>query len=1317
VGKVYLYMNIRVKIVFPVIFLAIVVIPILAVMPAGQTMNLPPSRVTDVKSLLEVFNNNGFKIADAQEPGTQVLSNGAGQVYKPFLLVAYKPALSLVKDYAKIKYYIPLPNNVVLAYVVVSREGLVKLAGVPGVLSIMPSPSLEELFSDEARLQAMSREDKTPTQATSGGGYSTFSSLDILGVKKEWSTYGFKGKGVIVGVVDTGIDFTNPELGLDAVARDPSGTPLLVVNDEHIALTPITVVRDANGYLNTSGAIVPVFSTLYSGTYGYPYIYAVRVTVNWTAPPVSKSGVYKFGFLEWFFADSLTGYYVRVRIPTLLVDADTPGVYNAVMFDLSTAFYSLSVTMRSLENSTLGTILWAPPSPAWLDYSFNDEQLFKLGVNDVVGRDFNGDGIIDFGVGAIAGAYIDSYGLANYTYSYPTFSFGQPGEYPGLDPKGNYVAVLTDWHGHGTSVATIIAARGRLNYTGYGGVYKLYGVAPEAKLSAGTGFYFGDLIPVEYWLGGWDWVYDPTYQALFPVPSGVRRADLISNSWGYINLAKWGHQGPGMDYLSAVFNQIVAVNLLVNHNVTLVFAAGNYGPGYTTISAPGADLLIIEVAASTNFEYFQLYGYPPGRSGNIIPFSSRGPNALGYPKPDVAAVGAYEWAGVRTINGRGYGVIGYNEGAGGGLTLFGGTSEATPFTSGVLALGVQAYLAKYGWIPSPVDLKVLVKSSTNDLKYPVLEQGSGQVDAFKLVSTIMTNGFTAYLTQPIASAFAENYANVYGSYTSTIASMLADTALYAVVPAGSSANFTINVNGQGIVSARAVWYQMVREVTVYDGVYYFTTSLFTLPRIYFSDGDYVEFYIQFKNLSYTPPYYSQIPSSSGYMIRADVFDYYAGSLYRLTTDAKIATEDRLPVGNVSLNVKGDLVLRLRPNPSAPAPTPVAVRIVARVYKEAPTPFISLNLPYLFTYINGTGTITGRITIPPLQQPGVYEAKILLYTPGKTIVIPATILVPVVLDNFNALRLGFYKSFLTYDSYTPVGLADPVYGRYTESLDWRLIPVYVSDPRVAGFLVQARWSSGPATSLELLAQPPGGPFLSTGDLNLFSAYKLTASIGYVYNPNPSDQLNGLLRVYVPVKWSTLYAYATVLTHYTITATPSSYSETILPIQYAYPGALTGLYRLLVAYNSYSGSLTYDPVTLDITVVRAYQVKTPVSGGLSVTAYFTALSPSAPLLSASAYAVTDGSIAGGSLVSIPLGVRVFQNGSRSTVLAGQGYYLGLVSNGMLYTASYSVSSPSYVETVLVLPNVAWHATGLYYYNTTSNSLVVFSISYSAVVTTGL
>ncbi|WP_440060155.1 S8 family serine peptidase [Thermogladius sp. 4427co] len=1312
-------MNIRISSLLPLLFLVVIILSSFATLAVGYSLNLPPSKVSNLNDLLGVFNDSSQgKIVDAFEQGVQVLNTPQASIYKPFLLVAYKQALMLAREYAKIKYYIPLPNGIVVAHIVTDREGLVKIAGLPGVLNIMPSPSLEELFSGEEKLKLTAGEEKPPlpAQATGTGGYSTFSSLDILGVKKEWSTYGFKGKGVIVGVVDTGIDFTTPELGLDAVARDASGTPLIVVNDEHIALTPITVVRDSNGYLNTSGAIVPVFSTLLSGTYGTPIVYTVRVTVNWTAPPVSKSGIYKFGFLEWFFADSLTGYYVRVRIPTLLVDADTPGVYNAVMFDLSTAFYSLSVTMRSLENSTLGRILWAAPNPAWLDYSFNDEQLFKLGVNDVIGRDFNGDGIIDFGVGAIAGAYIDSYGLANYTYSYPYIYLGQPGEYPGLDPNGKYIAVLTDWHGHGTSVATVIAARGRLNYTGYGGTYKLFGVAPEAKLSAGTGFFFGDLIPVEYWLGGWDWVYDPTYQALYPVPSGIRRADIISNSWGYINLAKWGHQGPGMDYLSAVFDQIIAVNLLINHNVTIVFAAGNYGPGYTTISSPGADLLIIEVAATTNFEYFQMYGFPPGYNSDIIPFSSRGPNALGYPKPDVAAVGAWEWAGVRTIDGRGYGAVGYNEGAGGGLTLFGGTSEATPFTSGVLALGVQAFMAKYGYIPSPVDLKVLVKSSANDVKYPALEQGSGQVNAFNLVSTIMSGGFTAYLTQPIANAFIENYANVYGDYTSVIAGMLADTALYAVVPPGSSYNFTINVNGRGFVSARAVWYQLIREVTVYDGVYRFTTSLFTLPRLYFADGDYVEFYIQFKNLTYTPPYYGQLPSSSGYMIRADVFDYYGGKLYRLTTDAKVATEDRLPVGNVSMKVRGDMVIRLRPNPSAPAPTPVAVRIVARVYKEIPAPFVSFNMPYLFTYINGTGTISGRITIPSMQQPGVYDVKILVYTPSKTIVIPATIIVPLVLDDKGFARLSFYRSFLSYDSYTPVGLADPVYGRYTESLDWRLVPVYVTDLRVAGFLLQASWSSGPATSLEVLVQPPGGAFLPSGDLNLFSAYKLTASIGYVYNPNPNDQLAGVLRLYVPVKWPSLYAYATVYTHYRITVSPSSYSEIILAMGYAYPGFQPGLYRLLIAFNSYSGSLLYDPVKLDITVVRAYQVKTQTASGLSVTAYFSAPSITLPLLGAKAYSVTDGSVVGASLSTIVLGTRVFQNGSSTVILAGQGYYLGSSSNGIMYTVAYTVQSPTYVETVLTLPNVTWHSTGLYYYNTTSNSLVVFSIAYNAVVSTG-
>ncbi|MEZ0393569.1 MAG: S8 family serine peptidase [Desulfurococcaceae archaeon] len=1283
----------------------------LSIVPPSASTSTAPGPCSNVDELLSAFDAAQPGVADASLPGMNVVGAPTPEPRAGFLLVVDRIAAASLSREFKLKYYVPLPSGVGVAYALLTKEELKSLACAPGVRAVMPSPPLSELI-EPARPPDQELAGAAPVETQQATlGYRTFSSLDVLGVRQAWASYGVMGNGTIVGIVDTGVDFTTPELGPDAIARDSSGTPLLVVNDEHLALTPITVVRDSNGYLNTSGAVVPVFSTLYSGIYGYPYVYTVRVTVNYTAPPVSLSGIYKFGFLEWFFYDSLTGYLVRVLVPTLLVDPFVPGLYNAAMFDLSTAFYTLSITMRSLENRTLGRIYWVAPNPSWLDYSFNDEQLFVWGSNDVVGRDFDGDGIIDFGLGAIAGTYIDSYGLANYTWTGSMLIPGTPGQYPGLDPNGNYIAIFTDWHGHGTSVATIIAARGRLNYTGYGdGVYKLYGVAPGAKLSAGTGFFFGDLIPVEYWLGGWDWVYDPSIGALVPVPSGIRRADVISNSWAYINLAKWGHQGPGVDVLSATFDQIIAVNLLIGHNVTIVFAAGNYGPGYTTISSPGADMLIIEVAASTNFEYFRIYGYPPGYASDIIPFSSRGPNAAGYPKPDVAAVGAFEWAGVRTIEGRGRGATWYNEGAGGGLTLFGGTSEATPFTSGVLALAVQAYRAKYGVTPSPIELKVLLKSTAGDLGYPSFEQGSGLINAYRLVTNVLAGGFRAYLEDPVRSAFLAYYSNVYGEFTGMIASYLADTALYAVVAPGTSAKFAIKVEGYGPVMARAVAYAATSEIVVYNGTYAFGTSLFTLSRQYFYDASYLEIYILFQNLSYRYPYFGRMPPSDLYMIRADLFDYYNGKLYRITTDARTSTEAVLAVGNPG-KLRGDLVIRLRPNPAGVPPTPVSVAIVARIYKAVPFAYVSL--PTTATFVNGTATIVGTISVPSIAKPGIYDFKIHVFTPRGTIVIPCSLLVPVVLDSTYYAKQGVYRSMLSYDSYTPLGLASPGTYRYTEASDWRLVPVLVTDPTVSGFVMYARWNSGVSTSLDVLVQPPGGSLLPTGDLNYFASYKLTASLGYVYNPSIPDQLAGMLRLFVPVKWPLPLSNIVVNTHYSVSIGATGVSESVLQLYTTRVKFLPGLYMVMLSYSSFSGSMMYDTVTLEFAVVRAYQTVSTSATGFTVTATFVAAVMARPILGSLVYTYTDGSYQ--TAGSLPIYVRVFPNGTSITYSITAGY-IGRCTTDWMYTVTYSVTGATYVETLLQLPGSFWHASGLYYYNATGGNLVIVSIAYPGLATAG-
>ncbi|MCS7128876.1 MAG: S8 family serine peptidase [Desulfurococcaceae archaeon] len=1303
----------------------------IAVNSSSYRAPIDPLEKISLELLNEYYSVDEAKVisADSVGWGDSLAVNVGFNACKPVLIAASSNAIGLIKStVAKLKYYIPLPNGVTVAYAMASRDQVLELAKNPYVYSILPSPRIDELLGlSNDRLKAMALGEERAFEASqSGSGLGLFSGLKLQGVVDAWREYNVSGRGVVVGVVDTGIDYSNPELGLESLARDLNGLPMTIVMDEHLALTKNIAVRNATGYLNTSGAVVVYFSTMYSGYYGVLGLYATNITIDWYVGNLtSLSRVYKFGLFEWFFQDGLTGYYVRVLVPTVLVDTTTPGVYDAVVFDLSTAFYLLSTTMRSLEIGVLGRAYWRAPDPLWLDYSFADEPVFKFGGRELVGRDFDGDGILDFSLGVISGYYFDSYGLAKSIVRYPFVYLSEPGVYVGLDPRGEYVALFTDYHGHGTSVATVIGARGNLNYTTpyYGGtVYKLYGVAPRVKIAGGTGFWFGDLIPPEYWLAGWNWVYDPELEALYPVPAGVRRADVVSNSWAYINLAKWAHQAQGMDYMSAVFGQIVAVNMLIGHNATLVFAAGNYGPGYTTISAPGADLLIIEVAASTLFEYFQVYApsYVPGYADDIVPFSSRGPNALGYPKPDVAAIGAWEMAGVRTINGRGYGVRGYNEGFGPGLTLFGGTSESTPFTSGMLALAIEACLSKYGYIPSPVELKVLAKSSADDLGYPGLQQGSGRMNAYKLVKAVIDGGFKAYVLEGVQSAFIENYLNLYGWFAYYIASMLVDTAYYAVIPPGGSSEFTLVVEGRGNVSLSTTSYTAVRELTLFSGVYRYATMFLRVPKWLISDADYVEVYVAYQNVSYSAPYYRMNPPSNEYMIRVDVFDYYGDKYYRLNTEARTSTVAMITVGSVRDRIKGDLVVRLRPSPYITAATPpVLARVVVRTYRETPSTIIQFTPRTLS--INGSAVVRGVVNVPRGFAPGVYEYKVKVATPSGVIVLPVTLVVPAVIDGTSKVLLGATRSRAPYDSYTPLGLADPVNSPRTEAIDWRIVPFIVTEGDVSGVLMAITWSSGAATSPDVLVVPPGGAFLPTGLDQSFAAYKLAARVGFVYNPSSVDQMRGVLRLYAPVKWSIPLRYTEVLYFYTASPTPTSMPETVYPMPVFKTYALPGLYRVMIAYNSYSGLSLFDSYGLSLVPIKASQeVVANGDGSYSIKASF--IAPSyGPLLGSSIYVFSDGyiDVPSGTFSEAVLGVYRLSRGpvlTQVNVLTYPGFFLkiGVGYNKVDVAYNVVVYDAAEIETSLVLREYVWHASGYYYYNSTIAGLVISEYLYPAVVT---
>ncbi len=1290
--------------------------------------------------LLESYNteiDKKIKIASiggSSPKGMLTLYEGS----KPVIVIGYRDSIEWIKEHSRrVRYVTKLSDNMVMAYVQATVDDVKEIAMHSGVVKILPSPPLHEIIDVERKkIELLGKEDGFGVRSGSGG---LLGGVKLLGAPDVWSDYNVTGEGVVVGVVDTGLDFSNPELGLETMARDENGIPLTIVMDEHFVFTNVIAVRDNEGYLNTSGAVYLVYDTLYSSIFGAPVIWYDYFPVDYYIGNItSASGVYKFGVARVWFVDWVTMYYIAIDVPVVLVDTESPGVYDTAIFDLSTAFYELSILMIQLEQQVLGEIYWREPDPSWYDYSFADEPIVKWG-SEIIARDFDNDSIADFALGSLSGYYLDSFGLANstivYEYGVPSEIIpGTPGVYIGLDPGGDYLAIYTDWYGHGTEVATCIAARGRLNYPLYSEEgEKLYGVAPSSKLASGTGFLVGDLVPPEMWLAGYEFYYDPSLEALIPYPAGIHRSDIISNSWAYVRVAKWAHQFPGVDYFSLLFDEIVMVNMLIGNNVTIVFAAGNEGPGYSSLSTPGTGFFLIEVGGSTLFEYYQIYGYQPGYADDIIPFSSRGPTGLGYPRPDVVNIGGFEWAGTRTIEGRGYGAW---------LDLFGGTSQATPLTSGSLALAIQAFRLKYNYTPSPIELKVLVKSGAKDIGYPGLAQGSGRVDAYSMVKAIMEDGFKAYIPEGIRRAFIENYLRIYGEPdTYLLANLLVDTAYYTVLTPGSMENFSLVVEGYGDVEFEATEYVRVYDYTLFDGVYDFTTQWFVVPKHLLQGIDHIEVVVAYQNTSLPYPYFTVLPYSEGYMIRVDAFDWidYSGDgvidpateIYRLNTEARISTEALLPIGDVQDRVSGQLVVRLRPNTefNYTGVPPVKAKIVIRAYKEVESDLVILPES---VFVNGSTVVTGIVSIPEDIVPGVIDVKIKVKTPDKDIIIPSSILVPLVLDGKSTIFLGARKTKRINDPFTPLGLGDTVYGDRPEALDWRMIPVLVTEPEIAGVAMIARWRSGYHTSLAVLTLPPGGVYRhSWGGPHVFSAFKLSSDVGYVYNPSLSDQLHGKLRMYLPIKWSLPLRDFILYYFYKISVYDSQlyeYWDYIWPMK---PAVQHGLYRVLLTYECFSGSRVFDTFGLRLVVIRSsseYEfwgsdgVYNYGEVGVSYNA-----GSYAPFLLADVYVFSNSSTyyAPGTLEYAYLGLYFrWEDGIPTEgylLHYPVGYYIGTSITSRELELSYMVitnaSEVAEVDTALVMYDYPWHASGYYWYNFTGSTLVIGEMVYPGVVSTSV
>ena len=390
---------------------------------------------------------------------------------------------------------------------------------------------------------------------------------EITGSLAARERYGASGNGTVVAIVDTGVDFSNPDMR-HSLARDPEtnhpvmldpdGQGIVITNatffayidDDRIVrnyskpvpagmASSVYVGGDGGVFLDVSqggnGTTVQVYNSFFPAFGSSPVFNGtlsedMRIGSSNRDYIESASGLYRLGVM---YQGALQGPSAGIQVvPVLVVDSFEAGVYDTVVPDLSTSW--ADYTKSDLERGQ---------KPDY-DFDFTDEEPITLGSGkEFLVYDSDGDGRDDYTAGTVGARVLDVYGaIRNDTgrddsggddddddgddggrdggggssssppapVTHDLLQVLNGTLLPAMDPGGRFFGVMTDFDGHGTASAASIASSGQETYDIYNDSrgHTLPGVAPGAAIIPVKALWFGDTAYGWLWAAGFDHVYD-----------------------------------------------------------------------------------------------------------------------------------------------------------------------------------------------------------------------------------------------------------------------------------------------------------------------------------------------------------------------------------------------------------------------------------------------------------------------------------------------------------------------------------------------------------------------------------------------------------------------------------------------------------------------------------------------------------------------------------------------------------------------------------------------------------------------------------------